>query len=189
MWFTAKCACCTHSPLLWTPLCSLWIQGSPVETVSGQWPQLWAAQTIILSLSSLSPQTKVSNSRGCVIAAISVGTLPPTAHHLKSHHYSHTKMEILSIWRKKNKVTLGKLLNLRYSAESTVGMKQLLNESSENWHRQRSKTHLSCEVIPCGQVFKAEEAVPLARSTSAGVIVHNLQWENKIINCTPTGAA
>ncbi len=46
--------------------------------------------------------------------------------------------------------------------------------------RLKSKTHLSCEVIPSRQVFEAEETVPLAGSTSAGVIVHNLAWRHKI---------
>lgn len=52
------------------------------------------------------------------------------------------------------------------------------NETDEN--TKRVKTHLSCEIIPSRQVFEAEETVPLAGSTSAGVIVHNLARTDKM---------
>ena len=40
----------------------------------------------------------------------------------------------------------------------------------------RRVTYLGREVVSSGQVFEAEEAVPLACPSSAGVIVHHLTW-------------
>ena len=40
---------------------------------------------------------------------------------------------------------------------------------------QSRVTYLGCEVVSSGQVFEAEEAVPLSRPPSAGVIVHDLR--------------
>lgn len=42
-----------------------------------------------------------------------------------------------------------------------------------------SKSHLGRQIIPSCQMFEAEEAVPLAGATSAGVIVHNLRRREK----------
>lgn len=46
--------------------------------------------------------------------------------------------------------------------------------------RVESKPHLSGQIIPSCQMFEAEEAVPLAGATSAGVIVHNLRQKNGV---------
>lgn len=44
----------------------------------------------------------------------------------------------------------------------------------------QSKSHLGRQIIPSCQMFEAEEAVPLAGATSAGVIVHNLRQRHKM---------
>lgn len=52
------------------------------------------------------------------------------------------------------------------------------------------QTHLRCEVVPGRQVFEAKEAVPLAGSASAGVVVHNLtqRHETRSMKRPPTYA-
>lgn len=52
------------------------------------------------------------------------------------------------------------------------------------------QTHLRCEVVPGRQVFEAKEAVPLAGSASAGVVVHNLtqRHETRSVKRPPTSA-
>ena len=48
-------------------------------------------------------------------------------------------------------------------------------EEGQSEERERGREHLSSEVVAGGQVLEAEQAIPLAGASSAGVIVHHLK--------------
>lgn len=52
-------------------------------------------------------------------------------------------------------------------------------EQLQKCQRPMMESHLGCQIIPGCQMLKTEEAVPLAGSTSAGVVVHNLTHKIK----------
>lgn len=47
---------------------------------------------------------------------------------------------------------------------------------------QPSPTYLCCQVVPRGQVLEPEEAVPVASSTPAGIVLHHLQGQEHTWN-------
>lgn len=74
-------------------------------------------------------------------------------------------------------------LNEQYSnwaAESKDNEKTTDNHDIHLTHSQRERrgekvtAYLCSQVVPSGQVFEAKQAVPLAGTPSAGVVVHNL---------------
>lgn len=58
---------------------------------------------------------------------------------------------------------------------------------------QPSPTYLCCQVVPRGQVLEPEEAVPVASSTPAGIVLHHLQGQEHTWNAAqsplPAGSA
>lgn len=78
-------------------------------------------------------------------------------------------------------------LNERYSnweAESKHNDKTTDNHDNRLTHSQRERrgekvtAYLCSQVVSSGQVFEAKQAVPLAGTPSAGVVVHNLTEKN-----------
>lgn len=45
-------------------------------------------------------------------------------------------------------------------------------------------TYLCCQVVPRGQVLEPEEAVPVASSPSAGIVLHHLQGQGAHLECS-----
>lgn len=119
-----------------------------------------------------SPKSRLLSSRRWAIVAISMGTLPPTAHPINS------PSAVLQ-WLRQSDQECERLSER--AAELIAITKQRPNDG---------QTHLRCEVVPGRQVFEAKEAVPLAGSASAGVVVHNLtqRHETRSVKRPPTSA-
>lgn len=55
--------------------------------------------------------------------------------------------------------------------------RKIITANSLSKRKPRAATYLCCQVMPCSQVLKAEEAVPVPSSTPAWVVLDYLQEE------------
>lgn len=101
-----------------------------------------------------------------------------TKHNILTSSHTHQKYMLELHISLINKSVTGVSLFVKNKIKYPAFCKSLSVIKIFRWKKETDQsliqTHLCSQVIPSGQVFEAEETVPLTRSTPTGVIVHNL---------------